>query len=81
MEMVGFEPTTIRVQGACSTVGTTPPLFLLGGGFEPPTPRFSVSCSNQLSYPSAGEKRIELLLTVLKTIVLPLNYPPNINTP
>jgi hypothetical protein len=61
METVGIEPTAPCLQSRCSTTELRPrnlasslarqPGALVGqGGLEPPTPRLSSVCSNQLSY-------------------------------
>jgi hypothetical protein len=65
MEVDGIEPTTPCLQSRCSPTELHPPgdtirwpephpirwTNLVGqGGFEPPTPRLSSVCSNQLSY-------------------------------
>ena len=50
VEADGIEPTTYSLQSYRSPNWATPPLMVGQGGFEPPTPRLSSVCSNQLSY-------------------------------
>ena len=51
VEADGIEPTTYSLQSYRSPNWATPPFNLVGqGGLEPPTPRLSSVCSNQLSY-------------------------------
>ena len=50
VEADGIEPTTYSLQSYRSPNWATPPILVGQGGLEPPTPRLSSVCSNQLSY-------------------------------